>query len=96
MGAVWFDGASYTVWFDGVPLELNRSEYTVFVCLCTCRGALVTRRYLQQVLCTDLRRPIQLRTVDVHVSRLRRKYKKRWGNNIVDCVWHEGYVLRAA
>jgi DNA-binding response OmpR family regulator len=93
MCATWFDGTVYTVWFDGVCLELRPAEYQVFRCLFMCRGTLVTRTYLQQVLRTGSP-ALRLRSVDVLVSRFRRKYMRQHEGDIVDCVKDEGYVLR--
>ncbi|MEQ1508503.1 MAG: response regulator transcription factor [Myxococcota bacterium] len=88
LGALSLDLALRQVWVDEVEVALTPVEYEILAALARRPGAAVTRRWLvANVLDPD--RDGNERTLDVHVSRLRRKL----GPGLVDTVWGVGYRL---
>jgi two-component system response regulator MtrA len=91
VGAVRIDRESRNVSVGGERVELTRVEFDLLASLAERPGAAVTRRQLaERVLDPD--RDGDERTLDVHVSRLR---KKLGPENIVETVWGIGYRLAA-
>ena len=74
---------------DGESVALTGTEYAILAALARRRGAPVTRQSLGELLDADNENPD--RTVDVHVSRLRKKLGEA-GPSIVT-VWGIGYRL---
>jgi two-component system, OmpR family, response regulator MtrA len=75
---------------DGRPVELTRVEFELVAALARRAGAAVTRRWLvENVLDPD--REGGERTLDVHVSRLRKKLGQ---DGLIETVWGIGYRLR--
>ena len=71
-----------------VPVELTRVEFELLTALARRPGVAITRRWLaEHVLGSEL--PTSERTLDVHVSRLRKKL----GGPLVETVWGIGYRL---
>jgi DNA-binding response OmpR family regulator len=72
VGGLWLDGEAYEATLDGVPLELSRREFDLLHYLARHAGQVVTKRDL---LAHVWRMPYggADKTVDVHVSWLRRK-----------------------
>ena len=72
VGGLWLDGEAYEAALDGVPLELSRREFDLLHYLARHAGQVVTKRDL---LAHVWRMPYggADKTVDVHVSWLRRK-----------------------
>jgi two-component system response regulator MtrA len=90
IGAVRIDRRERTVWVDGERVDLTRVEFDLLAMLAERPGAAVTRRALtERVL--DPEREGDERTLDVHVSRLRKKL----GPDIVETVWGIGYRMAA-
>jgi DNA-binding response OmpR family regulator len=76
----------------GQELPLTAVEFKLLACLLRCRGKVVTREELAQV---ALGRQIGLldRSVDVHISRLRRKLQRCGaGGERIQAVRGKGYV----
>jgi DNA-binding response OmpR family regulator len=89
VGAVTIDRQDRNVWVHGERVELTRVEFDLLAMLAERPGAAVTRRSLaERVL--DPGRDGDERTLDVHVSRLR---KKLGPESIVETVWGIGYRL---
>ncbi|MFO0660708.1 MAG: response regulator transcription factor [Polyangiaceae bacterium] len=91
-GRVEIDVAGYRVNIDGTEVKLTRVEFNLLVALARRPGASVSRRWLaENVLDPD--RDGTERTLDVHVSRLRKKLGDR---ALIATVWGVGYRLDAA
>lgn len=76
---------------DGAPAGLTRVEFELLAALAERPGAAVSRAALaERVLDPD--REGDERTLDVHVSRLRKKLGR---SGLVETVWGVGYRLRA-
>jgi DNA-binding response OmpR family regulator len=91
-GPVRIDLANRAVSVGGQRVDLTRVEFELLVALARRGEAAVTRRWLaENVLDPD--RDGTERTLDVHVSRLR---KKLGHDNLIETVWGIGYRLRAA
>lgn len=90
LGELRVDPAAAEVRVAGRVVELTRVELHLLVALIRRRGQAVTREWLvANVL--DPERDGTLRTLDVHVSRLR---KKLGGAAPIETVWGIGYRLR--
>ena len=88
VGDVLIDLARREVQVRGEPVELTRVEFDLPAGLARRRGQPVTRDWLvENVL--DPEREGGARTLDVHVSRLRKKL----GEGVVETVWGVGYRL---
>jgi len=72
VGGLWLDGEAYEAALDGIPLELSKREFDLLYYLARHAGQVVTKRDL---LTHVWRMPYggADKTVDVHVSWLRRK-----------------------
>ena len=89
VGAVRIDRAERTVALDGKRIELTRVEFDLLAMLAERVGSAVTRRSLaDRVL--DPEREGDERTLDVHISRLR---KKLGPDAVIETVWGIGYRL---
>lgn len=73
----------------GKPVELTRVEFELLAALARRPGAAVTRRWLAEHV-LDPERDGSERTLDVHVSRLR---KKLGPGGLIETVWGIGYRL---
>jgi two-component system response regulator MtrA len=89
VGALRVDLHTREVTVDGASVALTGTEYAILAALARRRGAPVTRQSLGELLDADNENPD--RTVDVHVSRLRKKLGEA-GASIVT-VWGIGYRL---
>ncbi|MCB9680576.1 MAG: response regulator transcription factor [Alphaproteobacteria bacterium] len=88
LGALAVDLERREVWVDDTSVALTPVEFEILAALARRPGAAVTRRWLvANVL--DPEREGNERTLDVHVSRLRRKL----GPGMVETVWGVGYRL---
>ncbi|MEZ4234690.1 MAG: response regulator transcription factor [Myxococcota bacterium] len=88
LGALALDLEQRGVWVGAQPVALTPVEFELLAALARRPGAAVTRRWLvNNVLDPD--REGNERTLDVHVSRLRRKL----GPGFVETVWGVGYKL---
>jgi DNA-binding response OmpR family regulator len=89
IGTLQVDLQSREVRVEGKPVELTRVEFDLLAALAKRPGAAVTRQWLvENVL--DPEREGSERTLDVHVSRLRRKLGS---GKHVETVWGIGYRL---
>ncbi|MBI5490306.1 MAG: response regulator transcription factor [Deltaproteobacteria bacterium] len=90
LGGLLIDGAKREVTVDGERLELTRVELDLLLALAHRVGEPVSRRWLlANVL--DPEKEATERTLDVHVSRLR---KKLGDTTAIETVWGIGYRLR--
>jgi DNA-binding response OmpR family regulator len=88
VGALAIDKQRHEVLVDGAPVALTRLELELLVALAERAGSAVTRQVLAaRVLDPD--RDGDERTLDVHVSRLRKKL----GTGQIQTVWGIGYRL---
>ena len=91
IGNLFVDVARREVLVDQERVDLTRSEFDLLAQLVAQPGSAITRRSLaERVLDPD--REASERTLDVHVSRLRRKLGP---SVIIETVWGIGYRLRA-
>lgn len=90
IGPLTFDFDGRTVTNDGVEVDLTRVEYDVLAALARRPGAAVTRRQLVER-CLDEEKEGTERTLDVHVSRIRKKLGD--AADVVQTVWGIGYKL---
>jgi DNA-binding response OmpR family regulator len=89
LGALRLDLEGREVLVDGRPVDLTRVEFDLLAALARRPGAAVTRQWLvEHVL--DPEREGTERTLDVHVSRLRRKLGP---GKQIETVWGIGYRL---
>jgi DNA-binding response OmpR family regulator len=89
LGGLHIDRAARRVQLDGVAVELTRVELDFLIALAERPGAAITRRMLAaRVL--DPERDGDERTLDVHVSRLRKKLGRP---ALIETVWGIGYRL---
>lgn len=87
-GPLRLDRARREVFVHGAPVEVTRVEFDFLAVLAERPGAAITRAVLaQRVL--DKERDGDERTLDTHVSRLRKKLREP----IVETVWGIGYRL---
>ena len=83
-----FDGRVVEV--DGEPVDLTRVEFDILAELANRPGAAITRRQLVER-CLDEEREGTERTLDVHVSRIRKKLGD--AADLLQTVWGIGYKL---
>jgi two-component system response regulator MtrA len=88
VGPVRIDLAQHEVRVHGKPVELTRVEFEFLLALARRPGVAVTRKWLAENILDPERRGDE-RTLDVHVSRLRKKL----GVAVVETVWGIGYRL---
>ena len=90
LGGLLIDGAKREATVDGERLELTRVELDLLLALAHRVGEPVSRRWLlANVL--DPEKEATERTLDVHISRLR---KKLGDTSAIETVWGIGYRLR--
>ena len=89
-GGVRLDLQARSANWAGVPIELTRVEFELLLALAKRSGQAISRQGLvEQVLDPD--RAGTERTLDVHISRLR---KKVGGACVIETVWGIGYRLK--
>lgn len=86
-----FDPATRTATYRGIPVKLTAREMTILELLLLHHPRVLTRRYLEDQLCT-WHRDICSNLIEVHVSNLRRKLDR----DIIQTVRGQGYCLRKA
>jgi len=91
-GPIRVDLAARTVEVDGAPVELTRVELEILAALARRPDAAVTRAALVDA-ALDPDRQGNERTLDVHVSRLRKKLGEAGAR--IETVWGIGYRLRS-
>ncbi|MCW2920496.1 MAG: two component transcriptional regulator, winged helix family [Thermoleophilia bacterium] len=87
-----------SAWASGIQLKLTAKEYDLLVYLAERTDEVVTKRRLYLDVWGYPVMPRTTRTVDSHVSRLRRKIAASGANNcvVIDNVWGTGWRLRSA
>jgi two-component system response regulator MtrA len=91
VGTLALDPQARRAWAEGVPLELTRAEFDLLAALARRPGAAIERGWLAEHV-LDPEREGSGRTLDVHVSRLRKKLGVLADR--VETVWGVGYRLR--
>lgn len=91
-GPLRIDLAARRMEVDGQSVELTRVEFELLAALARRPGAAVSRAWLAEHV-LDPSRDGDERTLDVHVSRLRRKLGTR--GSLIVTVWGVGYRLEA-
>ena len=92
LGGLAIDVEGRRVRVDGIPVELTRVEFDLIAALARRPGAAISRRWLVDH-CLDPDREGCERTLDVHVSRLRKKLGSC--SKSVTTVWGVGYRLES-
>jgi two-component system response regulator MtrA len=91
VGAIKIDVGARTAYVDGVALELTRVEFELLCALARRAGSAISRKWLAENV-LDPKRQGDERTLDVHVSRLRKKLGSQ-GERLAT-VWGVGYRFR--
>lgn len=89
VGALLLDPTSRAAALAGVPVELTRAEFDLLAALARRPGEAVTRQWLVEHVLSPERDGTE-RTLDVHVSRLRKKLGRE---GLIETVWGIGYRL---
>jgi two-component system response regulator MtrA len=89
VGEISIDLENHSAHHSGKPVELTRVEFEILVALARRPGAAVTRAYLVDC-ALDADRGGGARTLDAHVSRIR---KKLGDESLIETVWGIGYRL---
>ena len=84
------DESSCTVKKEGQPIHLTTMEYQLFLALLDHSGHICSRNLLLSS-AWHITAPIQTRTVDVHIAKLRKKLDL--GQNELKTVTRHGYAL---
>jgi two-component system response regulator CpxR len=91
-GSVRFDTGARTVAIDGHPLDLTDLEYLLFLTLAQRSGDIVSRDELAEKALDRELHPFD-RSVDMNISRLRRKLEAINGfTGIIKTIRHAGYM----
>ncbi len=80
------------VTLDGQPLELTNSEFAILELLILKPEVLITKEYISQ---RAFDRPVHIkdRTIDVHISSIRRKFRERNTPIYIASLRRQGYKL---
>ncbi|MCS6806320.1 MAG: winged helix-turn-helix domain-containing protein [Acidobacteriota bacterium] len=89
-GYLYVDYEGFVVQCGGVPVQLTRQEFLLLRLLMTNAGRVLTREFLLNTLWQG-RATHDPRTLDVHVSRLRRKLGLQSGHNYIQTLIGVGY-----
>lgn len=92
VGPVFIELEGREVRVNQIPIELTRVEFDILAALARRAGAAITRQWLAENV-LDPEREGSERTLDVHLSRLRRKLGDA---TLIETVWGVGYRLRTA
>ena len=84
------DESNCTVKKEGQPIHLTAMEYQLFLALLDHSGHICSRNLLL-LSAWHIKAPIQTRTVDVHIAKLRKKLDL--GQNELKTVTRQGYAL---
>lgn len=90
LGPLEIDFEQRLVSVDGEEIGLTRTEFDILATLARRPGAAITRRRLVER-CLDEEREGTERTLDVHVSRIRKKLGE--ASELLETVWGIGYKL---
>ncbi len=74
IGALSFDTAAHQLFADDVPLDIPRRELSVFACLLSAEGRLVSKEALLDY-AYGVGAPVEEKVIEVYVSRLRARLK---------------------
>lgn len=92
-GAIEFDTQQHTVTLNNEPIKLTRKDYAVALCLFQNIGKVLSREFLLKAV-WGLDNTLDTRTVDVHVSRVRRALKLGSATGYgVKNIYQHGYRL---
>jgi two-component system alkaline phosphatase synthesis response regulator PhoP len=89
-GHLYVDYQGFVVQRGGAPVQLTRQEFLLLRLLMTNAGRVLTREFLLNTLWQG-RATHDPRTLDVHVSRLRRKLGLHSGHNYIQTLIGVGY-----
>ena len=84
------DESNCTVKKEGCRIHLTTTEYQLFITLLDHSGHICSRNFLLAS-AWNITVPIQTRTVDVHIAKLRKKLDL--GQNDLKTVMRQGYAL---
>jgi DNA-binding response OmpR family regulator len=93
-GDISIDTAVREAWADGKPLDLTTVEFTLLEVLIRNAGQTLTREYLTEVALGREIGPFD-RTIDVHISNLRKKLDAHRGIERIKTIRGSGYLLAA-
>lgn len=93
-GDLSIDTAVREAWVSGKLLDLTTVEFTLLETLTRNAGQTLTREYLTEVALGRRIGPFD-RTIDVHISNLRKKLDGECGNQRIKTVRGSGYLLAA-
>lgn len=81
--------------FDGLDLQLTSTEFNLLLVLLNCAGTVVSKETLSQ---QALGRSLSAydRSVDVHISKIRKKLATCGGDDLIVSVRGSGYQFRAS
>lgn len=92
-GHVWIEKGSMTVYKNGKPVKLKPKEYDLLLMFAQHKGRVFTREQLLNLVWT-IDYEGDLRTVDVHVRRLRQKLDVDDASSIIETLFGVGYKMR--
>ena len=90
LGKLKIDQKTQEVWYDGLPVELHRREYTLLLEFVNRPGQVLTREYLDNIL-YGWNEGVESNAVEVHIHHLRKKLHKE----LIKTVRGVGYKLVA-
>jgi DNA-binding response OmpR family regulator len=92
-GQTSMNAADRSATFDGVDLQLTSTEFNVLQVLVTNAGTVVSKDLLSQ---NALGRALSAydRSIDVHISKIRKKLSELGGDNLIVSVRGSGYQFR--
>ena len=93
-GSLCVDMAKYQAWSDSRELDLGKREFAILALLVQRNGAVLTRDDI--LASTDQNAEIYDRTIDSHLSHLRKKLKQAAAKEQIVPVYGVGYRLRIA
>ena len=93
-GDLTIDTAVREAWADGKPLDLTTVEFSLLEVLVRNAGETLTREYLTDVALGRELGPFD-RTIDVHISNLRKKLDRQSGIERIKTIRGSGYLLAA-
>lgn len=92
-GSYRFDLQARTVWLHGEMIDLTEREFDLGLFLFRNIGRMISRGHIHEMI-WQVSRPMESRTIDTHVSRLRRKLALLRGNEFhLSAVYGTGYRL---
>ncbi|MDQ2972621.1 MAG: response regulator transcription factor [Pseudomonadota bacterium] len=93
-GPIWLRAASRSVSIEGQPITLTATEFDLLVLLLRETGRVVSKERISQTVLGRALGPFD-RSIDVHVSNLRRKLGEAAdGTSAITTIHRSGYLLR--